>query len=134
MPLTLDDYRDKLLLALVGLFASGLIYIAALALGAVQEADVKQIVEGALQSSPYSKDKASIQNSIQDLYRLHASLAMNLEKQHDWSTLTHKEVDDDLSTIRIQIERLEFLCAMNRERIGLKKLDKELFKSMPPDE
>lgn len=119
--MSLDDFKDlgvsPLVIRLLGwVFVGVLTYLVTIVLGAVSKADVKEMINEAIETSQYAQDKGSIDKAMQDLYMLMAKSEVADEKIKDAAQVQAQKLWAELAELKAEIEKLHLKTSYIEDR------------------
>lgn len=119
--MTFDEYRDRALLGVAGLFVTGLIYLTMTVLQSVSKGEVEEMVKRATESSPYTIEKHAISKSIEDLYTLHNNQTSLIDKNKEQIQLQNERIWESIQKLNLELEKLNIRQQIHSEESAKKK-------------
>ena len=119
--MSFEDWRDKLLLGLIGLVMPVFIYMVVTSINSASQDYVERRIDKAMLTGPYMNDKQSIEQSIEDLYRISSKLMMDLEKARELAASNSERNYREIADIKLYLERLRMQHELYDEFVLHKK-------------
>lgn len=124
--LTFEDIQSRILLAIGGLFLSGMVYVGVTVMQAPSRDDVEKMIHQAQETNLYAQERTSIHRSIEDLYTNTSRLAdaqreivRTIDSARDKINVHAEGMEAKLSLMAIEVERLKFKLDHLEKKNGL---------------
>lgn len=119
--MSLGDWRDKALLGLFTLIMPGIVYMVVTSVNSASKDYVEKEISKAQLTSPYMNDKGTIQQSIDDLYRISGRVHADIEKTREIAAMATQHNYEQFHQLKLEIERLKIRHELYDVSLDIKK-------------